>query len=156
MKWRGDLRWNVCIITDLQSRTRWFKYDRDKLWLVYTQIVPVIFEPPCSLYVGYCILCCIIVISFMCFALCYVQLLVLFFYSVYVWFLVLCVLLSILSVLYIVSPHVHDCFFSICVQVFALCYVLFTDHCHRVETQLQLINTYFVNIHHVVSDAKCK
>jgi hypothetical protein len=26
--------------------TRWFKYDRDKLWLVYTQIVPVIFEPP--------------------------------------------------------------------------------------------------------------
>jgi hypothetical protein len=28
--------------------TRWFKYDRDKLWLVYTQIVPVIFEPPCN------------------------------------------------------------------------------------------------------------
>jgi hypothetical protein len=27
--------------------TRWFKYDWDKLWLVYTQIVPVIFEPPC-------------------------------------------------------------------------------------------------------------
>jgi hypothetical protein len=27
--------------------TRWFKYDRDKLWLVYTQLVPVIFEPPC-------------------------------------------------------------------------------------------------------------
>jgi hypothetical protein len=27
--------------------TRWFKYDRDKLWLVNTQIVPVIFEPPC-------------------------------------------------------------------------------------------------------------
>jgi hypothetical protein len=30
------------------SYWRWFKYDRDKLWLVYTQIVPVIFEPPCS------------------------------------------------------------------------------------------------------------
>jgi hypothetical protein len=29
--------------------TRWFKYDRDKLWLVYTQIVPVIFEPPCTM-----------------------------------------------------------------------------------------------------------
>jgi hypothetical protein len=29
--------------------TRWFKYYRDKLWLVYTQIVPVIFEPPCKL-----------------------------------------------------------------------------------------------------------
>jgi hypothetical protein len=30
------------------NNTRWFKYDRDKLWLVYTQIVPVIFEPPCT------------------------------------------------------------------------------------------------------------
>jgi hypothetical protein len=30
---------------------RWFKYDRDKLWLVYTQIVPVIFEPPCIISV---------------------------------------------------------------------------------------------------------
>jgi hypothetical protein len=30
-----------------------FKYDQDKLWLVYTQIVPVIFEPPCIfLYLG--------------------------------------------------------------------------------------------------------
>ena len=28
--------------------TRWFKYDRDKLWLVYTKSVPVIFEPPCT------------------------------------------------------------------------------------------------------------
>jgi hypothetical protein len=28
--------------------TRWFRYDRDKLWLVYTQIVSVIFEPPCT------------------------------------------------------------------------------------------------------------
>jgi hypothetical protein len=33
--------------------TRWFKYDRDKLWLVYTQIVPVIFEPPCIIHVVY-------------------------------------------------------------------------------------------------------
>jgi hypothetical protein len=33
----------------LHVYTRWFKYDRDKLWLVYTQIVPVIFEPPCIL-----------------------------------------------------------------------------------------------------------
>jgi hypothetical protein len=31
----------------LLNCTIWFKYDRDKLWLVYTQIVPVIFEPPC-------------------------------------------------------------------------------------------------------------
>jgi len=28
--------------------TRWFKYDRDCNRFVYTQIVPVIFEPPCS------------------------------------------------------------------------------------------------------------
>ena len=29
--------------------TRWFKYNRDKLWLVYIQIVPVIFKPPCTI-----------------------------------------------------------------------------------------------------------
>jgi hypothetical protein len=29
------------------GNTRWFKYD--KLWLVYTQSVPVILEPPCIL-----------------------------------------------------------------------------------------------------------
>jgi hypothetical protein len=34
-------------ITYIEVCTRWFKYDRDKLWLVYTQIVPVMFEPPC-------------------------------------------------------------------------------------------------------------
>ena len=32
----------------ISAYTRWFKYDRDKLLLVYTQIVPVIFEPPCN------------------------------------------------------------------------------------------------------------
>ena len=32
----------------MEAITRWFKYDRDKLRLVYTQIVPVIFEPPCT------------------------------------------------------------------------------------------------------------
>jgi hypothetical protein len=36
--------WSV----NLVLYTRWFKYDRDKLWLVYTQSVPVIFEPPCT------------------------------------------------------------------------------------------------------------
>jgi hypothetical protein len=34
-------------IFSAQRYTRWFKYDRDKLWLVYTQSAPVIFEPPC-------------------------------------------------------------------------------------------------------------
>ena len=32
----------------LRICTRWFKYDRDKLWLIYTQSVPVIFEPSCT------------------------------------------------------------------------------------------------------------
>ena len=36
--------------------TRWFKYDRDKVCLVYTQIVPVIFEPPCTLF-ALCLAC---------------------------------------------------------------------------------------------------
>jgi hypothetical protein len=36
-----------CWKLDTSESTRWFKYDRDKMWLVYTQIVPVIFEPPC-------------------------------------------------------------------------------------------------------------
>jgi hypothetical protein len=34
--------------------TRWFKYDREKLWLVYTQSVPVIFEPPCIWWHAMC------------------------------------------------------------------------------------------------------
>jgi hypothetical protein len=48
----------IDVVTDILLRTgyyaphytRWFKYDRDKLRLVYTQIIPVIFEPPCILY----------------------------------------------------------------------------------------------------------
>ena len=46
----------VCTLYELHScikhgvyYTRWFKYAWDKLWLVYTQSVPVIFEPPCIL-----------------------------------------------------------------------------------------------------------
>jgi hypothetical protein len=38
--------------TQICEYTSWFKYDRDKLWLVYTQIVPVIFEPPC-IFIGW-------------------------------------------------------------------------------------------------------
>ena len=40
---------NSTIYTNAALSTRWFKYDRDKLWPVYTQSVPVIFEPPCML-----------------------------------------------------------------------------------------------------------
>ena len=58
-------------------------------------------------------------------------------YTLYVCFLVLYVLLSILCVpccciaLFIVSPHLHSCLFYICVQ-------FLPTNC--VETQLQLIN----------------
>jgi hypothetical protein len=38
---------HVLISCKMTWDTRWFKYDRDKLLLFYTQIVPVIFEPPC-------------------------------------------------------------------------------------------------------------
>ena len=41
--------------------TRWFKYDREKLWLVYTQSVPVIFEPPCIFIRANC---CFVIINF--------------------------------------------------------------------------------------------
>jgi hypothetical protein len=42
-----DLFLALVPLTEYHVYTRWFKYDRDKLWLVCTQIVPVIFEPPC-------------------------------------------------------------------------------------------------------------
>jgi hypothetical protein len=38
--------WLQAYLEENLCDTRWLKYDRDKLWLVYTQIVPVIFEPP--------------------------------------------------------------------------------------------------------------
>jgi hypothetical protein len=45
------MQFDFCVLLLLYAHrrvcTRWFKYDREKLWLVYTQIVPVIFEPPC-------------------------------------------------------------------------------------------------------------
>jgi hypothetical protein len=41
------LMWDTNYTFCRLSTTRWFKYDRDKLWLIYTQSVPVIFEPPC-------------------------------------------------------------------------------------------------------------
>ena len=56
--WLGSIP-NVCgflLVRDVIGAscvphdTRWFKYDRDKLSLVYTQIVPVIFEPPCNTF----------------------------------------------------------------------------------------------------------
>ena len=44
-------RWKVFFFFTIRCpcfvSTRWFKYDRDWLFIVYTQKVPVIFEPPC-------------------------------------------------------------------------------------------------------------
>jgi hypothetical protein len=45
----GSQLWHCITSTEHNHGvTRWSKYDRDKLWLVYTQIVPVIFEPHCT------------------------------------------------------------------------------------------------------------
>ena len=82
---------------------------------------------------------CLIALCFTSCALCYVLIIffLCFFYSFYVCFLVFYVLLSILcdlffcNVLCIVSPDVYNYFIFV---------YNFTDHCHRVETQLQLIN----------------
>jgi hypothetical protein len=38
----------VCVFCDSQHNTRWFKYDRDYLCVNKSQLVPVIFEPPCT------------------------------------------------------------------------------------------------------------
>jgi hypothetical protein len=46
MSWLTVCYWSVY--------TRWFKYDQDKLCLIYTQIVLVIFEPPCILITAGC------------------------------------------------------------------------------------------------------
>ena len=43
----GNFQLRIKYYGHIKCTTRWFKYDRDKLRLVYTQSVPVIFEPPC-------------------------------------------------------------------------------------------------------------
>ena len=76
----------------------------------------------------------------MSFALCYVlikcfmfvHLFVVCLFVLYVLFSVVCVLC-----LCIVSPHVHSCLFSFCVQ--------FYPHCHRGETQLQYHILYIIH-----------
>ena len=45
MQW--DRTTKALTTKELFPNTRWFKYDGDWLRLVYTQSVPVIFEPPC-------------------------------------------------------------------------------------------------------------
>jgi hypothetical protein len=53
-RWLWNYCWhNVCFVKQqvkFCNFTRWFKYGQDKLWLVYTQSVLVIFEPPCTLH----------------------------------------------------------------------------------------------------------
>ena len=47
--WWLGLRVNA-VLMQRTYITRWFKYDRGKLWLVYTQSVPDIFEPPFTFF----------------------------------------------------------------------------------------------------------
>ena len=60
-----------------------------------------------------------------------------FYYSFHVCFLILYVLLSVLCVLYFLLFCV---LFRMYIVVSFLFFFKFTDHCHRVETQMQLIN----------------
>jgi len=47
---------NVRVLTTCHTQyTRWFKYDWDWCCQIYTQVVPVIFEPPCTWDSGICI-----------------------------------------------------------------------------------------------------
>ena len=98
--------------------TRWFKYDRDKLWLVYTQIVPVIFEPPCSYAVRTWVTEYYVVWFLFCiFCFCYVLITRFMFFIIRFTFVLLSILcvLCFCTVLCIVSPYVYSRFFSICV-----------------------------------------
>jgi hypothetical protein len=99
--------------------TRWFKYDRDKLWLVYTQIVPVIFEPPCSYAVRTWVTVYYVVWFLFCiFCFCYVLITRSTFFIIRFTFVLLSILcvLCFCTVLCVVSPYVYSRFFSICVQ----------------------------------------
>ena len=58
----SNYHYHINLTTNL-TYTRWFKYDRDKFLLVYTQIVPVIFEPPCSYFVVLCYFYCFVCTS---------------------------------------------------------------------------------------------
>jgi hypothetical protein len=99
----------------------------------------------CSLYVVICIVCCLIVIYLVYFALCYV-------------------LITRFIIRFMFVFLFHMCCFSFCVLcifvilcvLFLLIYVVvsllfvykFTDLCHSVETQLQLIN---IKYHHTIT-----
>jgi hypothetical protein len=82
--------------------------------------------------VGYCTVCLIVV------SVTHSYLLYVFNYSFYVSFIVLYVLLYILCVL--CFSVVLCIFLPMCMVVYFLFVYNFTDHCHRVETQLQLRN----------------
>jgi hypothetical protein len=53
---RPRRRWEAyCVSYEIQTAslyTRWFKYDRDYLCVNKSQFVPVIFEPPCIIYIN--------------------------------------------------------------------------------------------------------
>ena len=80
--------------------------------------------------------------------LCSNQLFYIFHYSFYVCFLVLYVVLSILYVLCFVLFCVL--FLPLYIVVYFLLVYNFTDHCHRVKTQLQLINIISYLLVHVL------
>jgi hypothetical protein len=105
----------------------------------------------CSLYVDYCTVRLVVVslLFALSFALCYVLI------NCFMFLIIRCILVFlflcfafyfvcslILFCIVYCFPHAHSSLFSICVQVK-------TDHCHRVETQLQLINIISYPTHHL-------
>jgi hypothetical protein len=102
----------------------------------------------CSFYVGYCTVYvsllsrCHIAICFMFFALCYVLINCFIFFIINFMFVFLLCMLCFLFCTNMFCVFVLFCvlFLPMYIVVYFLLVYNFTDHCHRVETQLQLMN----------------
>jgi len=122
-----DLQWNVCIIMELYL---------------------------CSFYVDYCTVYdfllshCVIAICFMSFALCYVLINCFIFFMIRFMFVFLFWVLCFLFCVFCVFVFCCVLFLPMYIVVYFLLVYSFTDHCHRVETQLQLIN---IISYHIIS-----
>jgi hypothetical protein len=123
-----DRQWNVCIIMELYL---------------------------CSFYVDYCrvydflLSRCLIAICFMSFALCYVLINCFIFFMIHFMFVFLFCVLCFLFCVFCV--FVLFCvFLPMYIVVYFLLVYNFTDHCHRVETQLPLINIISYILLHVL------
>ena len=102
--------WNVCIITDLELR---------------------------SLYVAYCVVCCLTVIYFVAFALFYVLIIRFMFFIIRFMFVSLFCMFCFIFCIFCVSVLFYAMFLLMYTAVSFTLLHKFKDHCHWVETQLQ-------------------